>query len=115
MPVTRLNYTMPGQEGRRNPSWHSPAFLRELLTTRKCHALHGRAKVRYLAIVQTSRAAFGPGGKEQLDMARLSMNEMTTFRWSFEEDVAQYAAAGFSALGVWRQKLSDFGEETGIE
>lgn len=48
-------------------------------------------------------------------MARLSMNEMTTFRWSFEEDIAQYAAAGFTALGVWRQKLSDFGEEKGIE
>jgi sugar phosphate isomerase/epimerase len=48
-------------------------------------------------------------------MARLSMNEMTTFRWSFEEDVAEYAAAGFTALGVWRQKLSDFGEEKGIE
>src|SRR5688572_21980162 len=48
-------------------------------------------------------------------MARLSMNEMTTFRWSFEEDVAQYAAAGFTAMGVWRQKLSDFGEEKGIE
>jgi sugar phosphate isomerase/epimerase len=48
-------------------------------------------------------------------MARLSMNEMTTFRWSFEEDVIQYAAAGFSAMGVWRQKLSDFGEEKGIE
>ena len=48
-------------------------------------------------------------------MARLSMNEMTTFRWSFEEDVAQYAAAGFTALGVWRQKLSDYGEDKGIE
>ncbi len=48
-------------------------------------------------------------------MPRLSMNEMTTFRWSFEEDVAQYAAAGFTAMGVWRQKLSDFGEEKGIE
>jgi sugar phosphate isomerase/epimerase len=48
-------------------------------------------------------------------MARLSMNEMTTFRWSFEEDVANYRAAGFKSLGVWRQKLSDFGEEKGIE
>jgi sugar phosphate isomerase/epimerase len=42
-------------------------------------------------------------------MARLSMNETTTFRWSFEEDVAKYAAAGFAAIGVWRQKLSDCG------
>jgi sugar phosphate isomerase/epimerase len=42
-------------------------------------------------------------------MAELSMNETTTFRWSFEEDVANYAAAGIPALGVWRQKLSDCG------
>lgn len=48
-------------------------------------------------------------------MARLSMNEMTTYRWSFEEDVQQYANAGFEALAVWRQKLSDFGEEKGLE
>ena len=42
-------------------------------------------------------------------MAMLSMNETTTFRWSFEEDVARYAAAGIPAMGVWRQKLSDCG------
>ena len=48
-------------------------------------------------------------------MARLSMSEMTTYRWSFEEDVANYAAAGIHGIGVWRQKLSDFGEERGIE
>ena len=46
-------------------------------------------------------------------MARLSMNEVTTYRWSFEEDATQYAAAGYTAIGVWRQKLSDFGEEKG--
>jgi len=48
-------------------------------------------------------------------MALLSINEMTTYRWSFEEDVQNYAAAGIDAIGVWRQKLSDFGEEKGIE
>jgi sugar phosphate isomerase/epimerase len=42
-------------------------------------------------------------------MAELSMNETTTFRWSFEEDVLNYAGAGIPALGVWRQKLSDCG------
>ena len=42
-------------------------------------------------------------------MAKLSMNETTTYRWSFEEDVAGYAAAGIPAIGVWRQKLSDCG------
>lgn len=48
-------------------------------------------------------------------MASLSINELTTFRWSFEEDVNNYAAAGIEGIGVWRQKLSDFGEERGIE
>lgn len=48
-------------------------------------------------------------------MAQLSVNETTTFRWSFEEDVAQYAAAGIPAIGVWRQKLSDYGETKAVE
>jgi len=47
-------------------------------------------------------------------MAGLSINEMTTFRWSFDEDVARYQAAGIEAMGVWRQKLADFGEQEGI-
>jgi len=48
-------------------------------------------------------------------MALLSISETTTFRWSFEEDVTSYAAAGIPAIGVWRHKLSDFGESKGIE
>lgn len=48
-------------------------------------------------------------------MASLSINETTTFRWSFEEDVERYAAAGIPAVGVWRHKLSDFGEAKGAE
>ncbi len=46
---------------------------------------------------------------------RLSMSEVTTFRWSFEQDVFNYAAAGYESIGVWRQKLADFGEEAGID
>ena len=46
---------------------------------------------------------------------RLSMNEVTTYRWSFEEDVWHYVEAGFEAIGVWRQKLSDYGEERGVD
>lgn len=42
-------------------------------------------------------------------MATLSVNQTTTFRWSFDEDVTRCAAAGYSAISVWRQKLSDFG------
>ena len=48
-------------------------------------------------------------------MAILSLNETTTFRWSFEDDVANYAAAGIEAMGVWRQKLSDCGLDRASE
>jgi sugar phosphate isomerase/epimerase len=48
-------------------------------------------------------------------MALLSMNETTTFRWSFEEDVARYAEAKIPAIGIWRHKLSDCGLEKAIE
>jgi Mg2+ and Co2+ transporter CorA len=48
-------------------------------------------------------------------MDRLSVNEMTTYRWSFDEDVAHYRQAGITAIGVWRQKLEDYGETKGIE
>jgi len=43
------------------------------------------------------------------------MSEVTTFRWSFEEDVKNYLIAGYEAIGVWRQKLSDYGEEQGVD
>lgn len=48
-------------------------------------------------------------------MAGLSINEITTFRWTFDEDVQNYKAAGIEAMGVWRQKLADYGEEKGAE
>ncbi len=48
-------------------------------------------------------------------MLRLSVNELSTLRWSFEEDVIHYRAAGFDAIGIWREKLADFGEEKASE
>jgi sugar phosphate isomerase/epimerase len=48
-------------------------------------------------------------------MACLSINEVTTYRWSFDQDVERYKAAGITAIGVWRQKLADYGEQCGIE
>src|SRR5687768_6091936 len=53
--------------------------------------------------------------QEAAGMVRLSMNELTTFRWSFDEDVENYIAAGISAMGVARWKLSDVGDAKGIE
>ncbi|NOY28715.1 MAG: sugar phosphate isomerase/epimerase [Planctomycetes bacterium] len=48
-------------------------------------------------------------------MPVLSMNEVTTYRWSFEEDIRNFAAAGYEGIGVWRQKLADYGEEKGVD
>jgi sugar phosphate isomerase/epimerase len=48
-------------------------------------------------------------------MMRLSVSELTTYRWTLEEDIAQYQACGFEGIGVWRHKLSDCGEEHGID
>jgi sugar phosphate isomerase/epimerase len=52
---------------------------------------------------------------EGWSMQRFAVNEITTYRWSFEEDVHNYVAAGIGGIGVWRQKLSDFGEEKAVE
>jgi sugar phosphate isomerase/epimerase len=46
-------------------------------------------------------------GQEQPFMTLLSMNEITTFRWSLEQDIEHYQEAGYRAIGVWRQKLND--------
>ncbi len=47
-------------------------------------------------------------------MASFAISELTTLRWSFEEDVTEYAALG-AAIGVWRQKLADVGQKRGAE
>ena len=48
-------------------------------------------------------------------MMRLAVNELTTYRWTLEEDLETYRRAGITGIGVWRQKLTDYGEHQGIE
>lgn len=48
-------------------------------------------------------------------MLELSMNEVTTFRWSLEEDVENYCRAGYRSIGVWRHKLADYDEEQAVD
>jgi sugar phosphate isomerase/epimerase len=48
-------------------------------------------------------------------MRRLSISELTTFRWPFDKDVGAYHAAGVGAIGVWRRKLAEFGEQRAAE
>ncbi|HLQ46836.1 MAG TPA: sugar phosphate isomerase/epimerase family protein [Planctomycetaceae bacterium] len=46
---------------------------------------------------------------------KLSINAVTTYRWSFEEDVVRYRLAGIEAIGLWLPKLLEYGEERGAE
>lgn len=48
-------------------------------------------------------------------MVRLSMSELTTYRWSFEEDVLRSKAAGYEGVGLWLRKVLDYGEDRAIE
>jgi len=50
---------------------------------------------------------------EKLWRERLSVLEVSTMRWSFEDDAIRYRDHGYQAIGVWRAKLSDFGESKG--
>ena len=53
---------------------------------------------------------------ENLDNGlKLSINAMTTYRWSFEQDVMRYRLAGIEAIGLWLPKLIEYGEERAIE
>ena len=48
-------------------------------------------------------------------MTLLSMSELTTYRWSLDEDLFYYSRAGYDGVGIWLRKLQDFGEERGLE
>ncbi len=48
---------------------------------------------------------------------RLSISELTTYRWDFERDIKEYSKRGFDfdGVGIWRRKLDDFGAEAAID
>ncbi len=46
---------------------------------------------------------------------RLSITHMTAYRWSLPDLVAYCKDFGFSGLGVWLPRLTEFGEERGID
>jgi sugar phosphate isomerase/epimerase len=48
-------------------------------------------------------------------MNTTAISQLSTLRWSFEEDAQAYAARGFTGIGVYRPKLEDFGVDRAIE
>ena len=43
------------------------------------------------------------------DHARLSLNQITTNRWSLAEALDGCLRAGLPAIGIWRHKIADIG------
>jgi len=46
---------------------------------------------------------------QNMKMRRLAMNEFTTMEWSFEQDVRNYAEAGYQGVGAVREKVQAYG------
>jgi len=48
-------------------------------------------------------------------MNTLAISQLSTLRWSFEDDAQAYSRRGFSGIGVYRPKLEDFGLDRTVE
>ena len=48
-------------------------------------------------------------------MLRLAVNQLTTFRWTLEQDLDHYRTAGMQGIGVWRPKITDYDESHGLD
>ncbi len=92
---------------------------------RSCSGMiHGsRARRRLAVFVELNRESDRSRKRRRLRSARtgladkaMSINELTTYRWTFEEDVSSLARRQDSSRqALASRKLSDFGEEKAVE
>ena len=59
--------------------------------------------------------SFNAESQTSIAPLRLSLSQMTTLRWTLSDEVLQLKQAGFDAIGLWRPKLSQFGEDRAAE
>jgi sugar phosphate isomerase/epimerase len=57
----------------------------------------------------------GISDAEMTVVPRFSINQMTTLRASFEEDLSARQLAGVAAIGLWRKKIVEVGESAAVE
>ena len=76
--------------------------------SRSFPAARQRKQVRQPKVVQRNSELLNHG-------PTLSLNQASTLRWSFEEDVLRYRLAGIDTMGVWLPKLLEYGEDRGLE
>jgi sugar phosphate isomerase/epimerase len=76
------------------------------------HDHHGPHEQHETGHVPTHPPTHAPAGPPQ---PRLAVNQVTTYHWSFEEDLLGYARAGIDGVGLWRPKLEECGEDAAAE
>ncbi len=61
--------------------------------------------------------SFGLNAASQKSIAplKLSLSQMTTLRWSLVDEVFQLKQAGYDAIGLWRPKVAESGEQRAAE
>ncbi len=45
----------------------------------------------------------------------IAVNEFSTLRWNFQQDIIKYASQGINKIGISRDKVSDFGIEAAVD
>lgn len=59
--------------------------------------------------------SLGPVHQKSIAPLKLSLSQLTTLRWSLTEEVFQAKQTGYDAIGLWRPKLVELGEEKAAE
>ena len=60
--------------------------------------------------------SFGvPASDKSIPPVKLSLSQLTTLRWNVSEEVTQAKQTGYDAIGIWRRKLVEFGEQRAAE
>jgi sugar phosphate isomerase/epimerase len=72
----------------------------------------GRWRAYCASVTWNAASATRSSGQQ---MFRLSINQFTTYRSTFEEDVLRCARFGVGGIGVWREKIDDYGLEKARE
>lgn len=52
---------------------------------------------------------------KRFNVPQLAVNQVTTYRWSLEQDLENYRKAGVGGIGVWRKKINECGEDAAVE
>lgn len=69
-----------------------------------------------LSVGPSSKKQIAPLPPSPLPLSeRWGVHQATTLRWSFDEDLLAFRQLGITQIGLWRQKLDDFGLEKARE